>query len=54
MSHIVEKLKKLDKSYYLYKVVGGKHELSNIPFDHLNNVFSFFLKMNVKIIKLYC
>ncbi|MEZ4793789.1 MAG: alpha/beta hydrolase [Gelidibacter sp.] len=41
---IVEKLRKLDKPYYLYKVVGGKHELSSIPFDHLDDVFTFFTK----------
>ncbi len=39
---IVDKLKKLEKPYYLYKVLGGKHELSSIPFDHLDEVFSFF------------
>jgi acetyl esterase/lipase len=38
---IVEKLKKLDKAFYLYKVVGGKHELSNIPFEQLDDVFKF-------------
>lgn len=39
--------KKLDKhgtSYYFYKVIGGKHELSSIPFDQLDAVFSFFEK----------
>jgi acetyl esterase/lipase len=39
---IVEKLRKLEKPYYLYKVVGGKHELSSIPFSNLNDVFTFF------------
>lgn len=39
---IVDKLKKLEKPYYLYKVFGGKHELSSIPFDHLDDVFKFF------------
>lgn len=39
---IVEKLRKLDKPYFLYKVVGGKHELSSIPFDQLGDVFTFF------------
>ncbi|MEZ4802966.1 MAG: alpha/beta hydrolase [Gelidibacter sp.] len=39
---IAERLKKLDKPYYLYKVVGGKHELSSIPFDHLDDIFTFF------------
>lgn len=39
---IVDKLRKLEKPYYLYKVLGGKHELSSIPFDHLGDVFTFF------------
>src|SRR5690606_9390775 len=39
---IVEKLKKLEKPYYFYKVNGGKHELASIPFDHLDDVFTFF------------
>lgn len=39
---IVEKLKKLEKAFYFYKVYGGKHELSSIPFEHLDDVFTFF------------
>lgn len=39
---IVEKLKKLEKPFYLYKVIGGKHELSSIPFEQLDTVFKFF------------
>jgi len=39
---IVERLKKLEKPFYFYKVLGGKHELSSIPFDHLDDVFTFF------------
>lgn len=39
---IVDKLKKLEKPFYFYKVIGGKHELSSIPFDNLNDVFTFF------------
>lgn len=39
---IVEKLKKLEKPFYLYKVIGGKHEMSSIPFDQLDEVFDFF------------
>jgi poly(3-hydroxybutyrate) depolymerase len=39
---IVDKLRKLEKPYYLYKVVGGKHEMSSIPFDYLDDVFTFF------------
>ncbi len=56
---IVEKLRKLEKPFYLYKMVGGKHELSSIPFDHLDDVFTFFTKtifnketiQTVKIVK---
>ena len=39
---IVEKLKKLEKPFYLHKVIGGKHEMSSIPFDQLDDVFRFF------------
>ena len=39
---IVEKLRKLEKPFYFYKVIGGKHELSSIPFEHLKDVFAFF------------
>lgn len=39
---MVEKLKKLEKPFYLYKVIGGKHEMSSIPFEQLDDVFSFF------------
>ncbi len=39
---IVDKLRKLEKPFYLYKVIGGKHELSSIPFEQLDKVFSFF------------
>lgn len=39
---IVEKLRKLERPFYLYKVLGGKHELSSIPFEHLDDVFTFF------------
>lgn len=41
---MVEKLKKLEMPYYLYKVIGGKHELSSIPFAHLDEIFHFFDK----------
>lgn len=41
-STIVDKLVSLEMPYYFYKVIGGKHELSSIPFDHLNEVFEFF------------
>ena len=39
---IVEKLKKLEKPFYFYKVNGGKHELSSIPFEQMEDVFRFF------------
>lgn len=41
-STIVDKLVSLEMPYYFYKVIGGKHELSSIPFDQLNEVFEFF------------
>ena len=39
---IVDRLLELEKPYYFYKVIGGKHELSSIPFDQLDDVFDFF------------
>jgi acetyl esterase/lipase len=50
---ISKKLDELGASYYFYKVIGGKHELSSIPFDQLNAVFSFFDKtiLNSEIIQ---
>ncbi|MGC1630893.1 MAG: alpha/beta hydrolase [Gelidibacter sp.] len=41
-SVIVDKLLALEMPYYFHKVIGGKHELSSIPFDHLDEVFNFF------------
>lgn len=41
---IVDKLNTLEIPYYFHKVIGGKHELSGIPFDHLKEVFDFFEK----------
>lgn len=41
-SVIVDKLMELETPFYFYKAVGGKHELSSIPFDHLDEVFNFF------------
>lgn len=38
---IVEKLKKIDESYYFNIVKGGKHEISGIPFQDLDAVFKF-------------
>lgn len=54
---IAEKLKKLEKPYYLYKVLGGKHELSSIPFEHLDDVFTFlnatvFMKEIIQTVKI--
>lgn len=39
---ITNKLHDLGASYYLHKVVGGKHELCQIPFNHLDKIFEFF------------
>ncbi|MBA6152497.1 alpha/beta hydrolase [Gelidibacter maritimus] len=41
-STIVDRLVELEMPYYFYKVIGGKHELSSIPFDQLDEVFAFF------------
>ena len=41
---IVDKLTELEMPYYFHKVIGGKHELSGIPFDYLEAVFDFFDK----------
>lgn len=41
-STIVDKLLELEMPYYFHKVIGGKHELSSIPFDQLDDVFDFF------------
>lgn len=43
-STIVDRLLDLEMPYYFYKVIGGKHELSSIPFDQLDEVFEFFNK----------
>jgi para-nitrobenzyl esterase len=32
----------LDKSFYFNEVKGGKHEISGIPFDQLDDIFTFF------------
>ncbi len=39
---IVDKLIELEIPYYFHKVIGGKHELSSIPFDQLDEVFNYF------------
>lgn len=41
---IIQKLDALEKAYYFHKVIGGRHELSSIPFDQLDTVFDFFDK----------
>ena len=41
---ISKKLNDLGEAYYFYKVIGGRHELSSIPFKELDNVFDFFKK----------
>lgn len=38
---IVDEYKKLDKSYFLYTDSKGKHEVSGIPFNYLNEIFEF-------------
>lgn len=43
-STIVDRLLELEMPYHFHKVVGGKHELSTIPFEHLDEVFEFFNK----------
>lgn len=39
---ISAKLYALDKSFYFNEVKGGKHEISGIPFDQLDDIFTFF------------
>ncbi|TGV02172.1 alpha/beta hydrolase [Flavivirga rizhaonensis] len=39
---ITDTLDNLGVSYYFYKVVGGKHELCQIPFDQLDTILDFF------------
>ncbi|WP_088323755.1 alpha/beta hydrolase [Polaribacter tangerinus] len=45
---IVKKLDSLQMPFYFYKVIGGKHELSSIPFEHLDEVMDFFNKTVLK------
>tara|TARA_R110001592_G_scaffold78711_4_gene235820 strand:+ start:677 stop:1570 length:894 start_codon:yes stop_codon:yes gene_type:complete len=51
---IIEKLDDLQTSFYFHKVIGGRHELSSIPFDELEDVVSFFDKtiLNSEIIQI--
>lgn len=39
---IVNQLDDLRTSYYFHKVVGGRHELCQIPFNQLDNILEFF------------
>jgi len=41
-STIAKKLSDLEVAYYFKMVKGGMHELSSIPFDELDNIFTFF------------
>lgn len=41
---IANKLHELDASYYFHKVIGGRHELCQIPFSELDNILNFFDK----------
>lgn len=38
---IVDEYKNLEKSYFLYEDLNGKHEVSGIPFDYLDEIFEF-------------
>lgn len=41
-SVIAEKLAEFETSYYFQVVKGGQHEISAIPFSHLDKIFAFF------------
>ncbi|MDO5969437.1 alpha/beta hydrolase [Flavivirga aquimarina] len=41
---IANKLHELHTPYYLHKVVGGRHELCQIPFSKLDEILDFFNK----------
>jgi predicted esterase len=43
-STIAEKLSVLESAYYFYIVKGGMHELAEIPFAQLDDIFAFFDK----------
>lgn len=38
---LVEAYKNLEKSYFLYTDLDGKHEVSGIPFNYMNEIFEF-------------
>ncbi len=50
---ISKKLDDLGESYYFHKVIGGKHELSSIPFDQIDTVLEFMDKtiLNSEVIQ---
>ncbi|WP_299668044.1 carboxylesterase family protein [uncultured Polaribacter sp.] len=50
---IIQKLDNIGASYYFHKVIGGRHELSSIPFKELENVVLFFDKtiLNSEVIQ---
>ena len=50
---ITKKLDSLGASYYFFKIIGGKHEVSSIPFSQMDAVLKFFDKtiMNSEIIQ---
>jgi acetyl esterase/lipase len=50
---ISNRLDTLQTSYYLQKVIGGTHEISEIPFNHLDRVFEFFNRtvLNLELIQ---
>ncbi|WP_026755321.1 alpha/beta hydrolase [Sediminibacter sp. Hel_I_10] len=50
---IANQLSKLETAFYFHKVVGGRHELSSIPFDQLEVIFTFIDKtmLNSEIIQ---
>ena len=39
---IVGEYKNLEKPYFLYTDLDGKHEVSGIPFDYMDEIFNFF------------
>lgn len=41
---IADRLHNLNASYYFHKVVGGRHELCQIPFSQLDKILGFFNK----------
>lgn len=50
---IANRLDDLGSSYYFHKVIGGRHELSSVPFEQLDTVMEFINKtiINSEIIQ---